>query len=123
MVSVASGGTADGIAARSFMKVLRVDSGTLPTYSSTFFGAPRPVAAGLRLRDLTFFTRAMLQEPPLGVHAPRPSASDTPQPISRVATSLWLWEGSSIGAGKARLLAEDELRRDCKAYRCETWGD
>src|SRR5437879_9258362 len=103
MVSVASGGTADRIAARSFMKVLRVDSGTLPTYSSTFFGAPRPVAAGLRLRDLTFFTRAMLQEPPLGVHAPRPSASDTPQPISRVATSLCLWEGSSIGAEKARL--------------------
>src|SRR5438309_11600421 len=115
MVSVPPGGTADRTAARGFMRVLRVDSEPLPTYSSTFFGAPRPVAAGLRLRDLTFFTRAMLQELPLGVHAPRPSASDTPQPISRVATSLRLWEGSSIGAEKARLPPAEPFQQGSKA--------
>src|SRR2546422_7163241 len=70
MVSVASGGTADRIAARILFKVLRAGSGTPARYSSTFFGAPLPFAAELRLPDFTFFMRAMLQEPPLQVHAP-----------------------------------------------------
>jgi hypothetical protein len=39
-------------------------------YSSTFFGAPLPFAAELRLPDFTFFMRAMLRELPLQVHAP-----------------------------------------------------
>jgi len=70
MVSVASGGTADRIAARILFKVLRAGSGTPARYSSTFFGAPLPFAAELRLPDFTFFMRAMLQELPLQVHAP-----------------------------------------------------
>src|SRR5207245_4698749 len=61
MVSVASGGTADRIAARILFKVLRAGSGTPARYSSTFFGAPLPFAAELRLPDFTFFTRATLQ--------------------------------------------------------------
>src|SRR3989442_12506721 len=55
MVSVASGGTADRIAARILFKVLRAGSGTPARYSSTFFGAPLPFAAELRLPDFTFF--------------------------------------------------------------------
>ena len=57
MVSVASGGTADRIAARILFKVLRAGSGTPARYSSTFFGAPLPFAAELRLPDFTFFMR------------------------------------------------------------------
>src|SRR2546426_11184940 len=70
MVSVASGGTADRIAARIFFKVLRAGSGTRARYSSIFFGAPLPFAAELRLPDFTFFMRAILGELPLQVHAP-----------------------------------------------------
>ena len=70
MVSVASGGTADRIAARILFKVLRAGSETPARYSSTFFGAPLPFAAELRLPDFTFFMRAMLQELPLQVHTP-----------------------------------------------------
>src|SRR5207247_2230871 len=70
MVSVASGGTADRIAARILFKVLRAGSGTPARYSSTFFGAPLPFAAELRLPDFTFFMRAMLQELPFQGHAP-----------------------------------------------------
>src|SRR5437660_359582 len=70
MVSVASGGTADRIAARILFKVLRAGSGTPARYSSTFFGAPLPFPTKLRLPDFTFFMRAMLQELPLQVHAP-----------------------------------------------------
>ena len=70
MVSVASGGTADRIAARILFKVLRAGSGTPARYSSTFFGAPLPFAAELPLPDFTFFMRAMLQGLPLQVHAP-----------------------------------------------------
>src|SRR6266403_2857934 len=69
MVSVASGGTVDRIAARILFKVLRAGSGTPARYSSTFFGAPLPFAAELRLPDLTFFMRAMLQEAPIQVYA------------------------------------------------------
>src|SRR5207245_3040536 len=70
MVSVASGGTTDRIVARILFRVQRAGSGTPARYSSTFFGAPLPFAAELRLPDFTFFMRAMLQEPPLQVHAP-----------------------------------------------------
>src|SRR6266550_6021342 len=70
MVSAASGGTADRIAARILFKVLRAGSGTPARYSSTFFGAPLPFATELRLPDFIFFMRAMLQELPLQVHAP-----------------------------------------------------
>src|SRR6266480_6767180 len=70
MVSAASGGTADRIAARILFKVLRAGSGTPARYSSTFFGAPLPFATELRFPDFTFFMRVMLQELPLQVHAP-----------------------------------------------------
>src|SRR5437879_9653522 len=70
MVSVASGGTADRIAARILFKVLRAGSGTPARYSSTFFGAPAPFAAGPRWPDFTFFMPGMLQGLPLQVHAP-----------------------------------------------------
>src|SRR5437667_9155393 len=70
MVSVASGGTAERIAARILFKVLRAGCGTPARYSSTFFGAPLPFAAELRLLDFTFFMREMLRELPLQVHAP-----------------------------------------------------
>src|SRR6266852_142379 len=70
MVSAASGGTADRIAARILFKVLRAGSATPARYSSTFFGAPLPFAAELRLPDFTFFMPAMLQELPLQVHVP-----------------------------------------------------
>src|SRR6266568_1517268 len=75
MVSVASGGTTDRIAARILFKVLRAGSGTPARYSSTFFGTTfcgvgLPFAAELRLPEFSFFTRAMLQELPLQVHAP-----------------------------------------------------
>src|SRR6266568_8640076 len=70
MVSVASGGTTERIAARILFNVLRAGSGTPARYSSTFFGAPLPFAAELRLQEFTFFTRAMVQERPLQVHAP-----------------------------------------------------
>src|SRR6266849_1329537 len=69
MASVASGGTADRIAARILFKVLRAGSGTPARYSSTLFGAPLPFAAELRLPDFTFFMRAMLQEAPIQVYA------------------------------------------------------
>src|SRR6266852_2938474 len=55
MVSVASGGTADRIAARILFKVLRAGSGTPATYSSTFFGALLPFAAELRIPRFHFF--------------------------------------------------------------------
>src|ERR1700731_3983340 len=69
MVSVASGGTVDRIAARILFKVLRAGSGTPARYSSTFLGAPLPFAAERRLPDNTFFMRAMLQEAPIQVYA------------------------------------------------------
>src|SRR2546429_71325 len=70
MVSPASAGTADRIAARSLFKVLRAGSGTPARYSSTFFGAPLPFAAERRLPDFSFFMGAMLPGLPLQVHAP-----------------------------------------------------
>ena len=75
MVSVASGGTAERIAARSLFKVLRAGSGMPAKYSSTFFGAALPFAAELRLPDFAFFTPAMLQELLLSSPCPRPPCS------------------------------------------------
>src|SRR5882762_9793925 len=72
MVSVASAGTAERIAARSLFKVLRAGCGTPARYSSTFFGAPWPFAAERRLPDFSFFMQAMLQRLPLQAHGPRP---------------------------------------------------
>src|SRR6266851_4282600 len=69
MVSVASGGAADRIAARILFKVPRAGSGTPARYSSTFLGAPLPFAAELRLPDFTVFMHAMLQEAPIQVYA------------------------------------------------------
>src|SRR5438034_2900340 len=74
MVSVASGGTADRIAARILFKVLR-GSGTPARYSSTFVGAPLPFAAELRFPDFTFCMGAMLQGFPHQVHAPERTAA------------------------------------------------
>src|SRR5437879_4024226 len=69
MPSVASGGTADRIAARILFKVPRAGSGTPAKYSSTFFGGRFPFAAELRLPVFTFFMRAMLQALPIQVYA------------------------------------------------------
>jgi len=69
MVSVASGGTADRIAARILFKVLRAGSGTPARYSSTFFGTPLLFAAELRLADFTFFMRQCYKKAPNQVYA------------------------------------------------------
>src|SRR5437016_4990966 len=81
MVSVASGGTTDRIAARTLSKVLRAGSGTPARYSSTFFGAPAPFAAGPRWPDFTFFMPGMLQGLPLQVHAQTTIAQTTPAAV------------------------------------------
>src|SRR6266849_696806 len=79
MVSVASGGAADRIAARILLKVVRAGSGTPARYSSTFLGAPLPFAAELRLPRFTFFMRAMLRELPHQVHAPNDCGGVRPE--------------------------------------------
>src|SRR5438552_18836523 len=79
MPSVASGGTADRIAARILFKVPRAGSGMPARYSSTFFGARVVFAADLRLPDFTFFMRAMLQEAPISSPSLRPS-----RPLNRL---------------------------------------
>src|SRR5579859_4151196 len=72
MVSVASRGAADRIAARILRKVLRAGSGTPARYSSMVFGPPpRPFAAAPRLPAFALFMRATLQELPRQVHIPR----------------------------------------------------
>src|SRR6266853_5387908 len=71
MASVASGGTADRIAMRILLKVLRAGSGIPARYSSTFFGAPLAFATELWLPDFTFFMPERLQKLPLQVH-PQP---------------------------------------------------
>src|ERR1700730_2936272 len=68
MVSVASGGKADRIAERILFKVPRAGSGTPAKYSSTFFGAPLPLAEERRSPDFTFFMRVMLRGLLLQVH-------------------------------------------------------
>lgn len=68
MVSVASDGTADRIAARILFKVLRAGSGTPARYSSMLFGALSPFAIEARVPDFVVFMRAMLREPRFRVH-------------------------------------------------------
>src|SRR5215469_2510430 len=67
---MASLGTAERIAARTFSRVVRAGPGTGARYSSTVLGARRGFVAEPRSRGLVFFTRAMLQELPLQVHVP-----------------------------------------------------
>src|SRR6516225_9352209 len=88
MVSVASGGTADRIAARSLFKVVRAGSGTPARYSSTVFGAGLPFAAEPRLPDLTFFMLAILQELPLQIHV-------RAQPLTTVSEKTLISQCSS----------------------------
>ena len=64
MVSVASGGKAERIAARILFKAVRAGSGTLARYSSMFRGAPLRFGTERRLADLAFFTPAISQESP-----------------------------------------------------------
>src|SRR5258707_874178 len=73
MISVASSGTTDRIAARILPKVPRAGSGTPARYSSTLFGALLTSAAGPRLLGFSFFIPAMLQGLPFQIHA-SPSA-------------------------------------------------
>src|SRR6266436_5586641 len=86
MVSVASAGTADRIAARILFKVLRAGSGTPARYWSTFFGARLLFAAELRLPDFTFFMRAMLQEAPIS--SPRLRPAPTMAAYSEMGTNI-----------------------------------
>src|SRR6266478_1011403 len=76
MVSVASAGTTDRIAARILFNMLRAGSGTLARYSSTLFGAPLPFAPELRLPDFAFFMRVILQSRSLQVYF-----SDSHEPL------------------------------------------
>src|SRR5215469_3710480 len=68
MVSVASGGRADRIAARILFKVPRAGSGTPARYSSILFGASPAFAADLRVVDLACFMRTTLQALQLQIH-------------------------------------------------------
>src|SRR5712692_5757651 len=61
MASVASGGTADRIAARTLFRVLRAGSGTPARYSSTLLGATLPFAAEPRAPGLAFFIATILR--------------------------------------------------------------
>jgi len=62
MVSVASGGTADRMAARTLFKVLRAGSGTPARYSSTLFGAPFGFRVRTALAQFRFLHKAVLQK-------------------------------------------------------------
>src|SRR5579872_6238485 len=62
MVSVASNGAAERIAARIVFRVLRAGSGTRARYSSTFFTPSLALAGDLRLLDFTFFMLPMPEE-------------------------------------------------------------
>jgi len=64
MVSAASGGNAERIAARIWFKVVHAGSGTPARYSSIFFGAARRFAAVLRWGGVAFFVRVMLRDFP-----------------------------------------------------------
>src|SRR6266403_2653989 len=87
MVSVASAGIADRMAARTFFKVPRAGSGTAARYSSTSFGAPLPFAAEPRLPEFAFFMRAILQERSFQVYASGHHAAARGQELSWVPDS------------------------------------
>src|SRR5215475_15682787 len=69
MISVVSGGAAERIAARIFLRVPRPGSGTPAKYSSIFFGFVPVFETALRFVPFDFFTRPMLQNLPHEVHA------------------------------------------------------
>jgi hypothetical protein len=84
MVSVASGGRADRIAARIVFKVLRAGSGTLARYSSILFGVSPAFAADLLVAGLACFMRTTLQALPLQIHnAGGPSRGQKLKPAAR----------------------------------------
>src|SRR5882724_192711 len=68
MVSVASLGTTERIAARILFKVLLAGCESAARYSSTLFGLLPLLVAGLRLLDFERFMWAMLRELWLPVH-------------------------------------------------------
>src|SRR5271157_1460513 len=68
MASVASCGTAERIAARTFFRVLRAGFGTPARYSSTFFGTMPPFAAEPRALGFAFFIAEIVQRLLLQVH-------------------------------------------------------
>src|SRR5271169_4854345 len=98
MISVASGGTADRMAARSLLKVLRAGFGTRARYSSTFFGAPLFFGAELRLPDVAFFMEAMLQRPTLQVHFPHDRAAVRPERGGQGNGNNYSWRKATTGS-------------------------
>src|SRR5580692_3195318 len=68
MVSIASDGTAERIAARICFSAARPLCGTAARYSSQFFGGALRCATVLRFPAFAFFMRTMLQAPPPRVH-------------------------------------------------------
>src|SRR5438034_6428383 len=111
MVSVVPGGTAVRIAARTLFNVLRAGSGTRARYSSTFFGAPLPLAAERRLSGFTFFMRAMLQELPRQVRARDHQAARSGVAAVRVALRLALLLFFGLFDGLAKFLNSGHVRR------------
>src|SRR6516162_8067161 len=88
MVSIASGGRADRIAARMLFKVLRAGSGTPARYSSILFGASPAFAADLRVAGLACFMQTMLQALPLQIHdvgGPSPTSARISFDLDEVA--------------------------------------
>jgi hypothetical protein len=77
MVSVASGGRADRIAARIVFKVLRAGSGTPARYSSILFGVSPAFAADLRVAGLACF------------HANNATSTSTSNPLRRRSESYF----------------------------------
>src|SRR5260370_6008684 len=111
MASVASGGTAERIAARTLFKVLRAGSGTAARYSSVFFVGTLPFAAKPRAPGLAFFIRGILLGRSPRVYASNLDAAslkngrDRPTRLGitlqslRATTSSGVWRSSSLGAG------------------------
>jgi len=71
MISTASTGTAERIAVRSLLSVLRAGSGMEARYWSTVLGARVRFATAPRLADFVFPMRAILQDLSDQVHALR----------------------------------------------------
>src|ERR1017187_3508560 len=68
MVSVASGGKADRIAARILVNTVRAGSATVAKYSSTVFGAPLFFFSRFEVLSCFFIMRSMLQGSTFPVH-------------------------------------------------------
>src|SRR6266851_2338641 len=111
MASVASGGTAERIAARTLFKVLRAGSGTAARYSSVFFVGTLPFAAKPRAPGLAFFIRGILLGRSPRVYASnldaaslkngrdRPTRLGISRQSVRATTSSGVWRSSALGAG------------------------